>query len=354
MPYREIGPLLRRLAAIFHRSAPMHKAIALILTLPLMAIAADSKSAGTLIAANQGTSNLSVIDLTSGKQVATISEDGRVKVHELAMLPDGKTLFAPIYGDSGVGRAGSDGSELLIYDVPTRKVVHVIDFGKGIRPHDPVYDPKRKVVYVTTELQQSIAAIDAKTYKVLYSIPTGQEQSHMFTLSHDGKFGYTANVGPGTVSVLDMETHKTAAIIPVATHIQRIAISKDDKTVFVSDTGSPRLAAIDVASRKIRGWVDMPAPGYGGAATSDGKYLVICMPNAGKLGLIDLASLKLVKTIDVAGKPQEVLLSPDGRHAWASAFGVPQVAEIDTATWTLTRELPAGDHNDGLAWTPLQ
>ena len=207
-----------------------------------------------------------------------MQEDGRVKVHELALLPGGKTLFAPIYGDSGVGKPGTDGSELLVIDVPSRKVVHVVDFGKGLRPHDPVYDAKRNVVYVTTELQQAITAIDAKTFKVLYTVPTGQAESHMFALSHDGRFGYTANVGPGTVSVMDMDAHKLITTIPVAQHIQRISISMDDKTVFVSDTGTPRLAAIDTATRKVRGWIDLAAEGYGSAVTKDGKYLASACP----------------------------------------------------------------------------
>ncbi len=330
----------------------MLKIAGFFLALPFIALAAD-KTPGTLITANQGDNDLSVIDLASGKEVATIAEEGRIKVHELVILPDGKTLFAPIYGNSGVGKPGTDGSELLVFDIPTRKLIHVVDFGKGVRAHDPVYDPKRNVVYVTTELQQAITAVDAKTFKVLYTIPTGQDESHMFVLSHDGRFGYTANVGPGTVSVLDMETHKLLGTIPVATHIQRIAISNDDKTVFVSDTGSPRLMAIDTASRTVRGSVEMPATGYGGAAMRDGKHFLICMPNANAVGVIDLQTMKLVKSVPVAGKPQELLLSSDGTRAWASAFGVPQVAEIDTGTFTVTRELPAGKQNDGLAWTPL-
>ena len=166
----------------------------------------------------------------------------------------------------------------------------------------------------------------------------------MFVLAHDGRFGYTANVGPGTVSVLDMEKHTLLGTVPVAPHIQRIAISNDDKTVYVSDTTTPRLMAVDTASRSVRGSVEMPATGYGASA----------LHNANAVGVIDLRAMKLVKSIPVAGKPQEVLLSPDGSRAWASAFGVPEVAEIDTASFTVTRELPAGKQNDGLAWTPLQ
>lgn len=332
----------------------MHKAAALFFALPLLAHAAEPKVTGTLITADQGPNNLAMIDLATGKQVGTLSEDGLVKVHELVMLPDGKTLIAPIYGDSGVGKPGTDGSKVLVYDVAARKVIHTIDLGKPLRPHQPTYDAKRNVVYVTTELDQAMTAIDAKTFKVLYEIPTGQPESHMFALSHDGRRGYTANVGPGTVSVLDMDAHKTLAVIPVAKHLQRISISNDDKTVFVSDTETHRLAAIDTGTNQVRQWIDLPASGFGSRPTADGKWLAICLPDANKVGVIDLATMKLVKTVDVAGKPQEILYSPDGSRAWASSFGEPKVAEIDTKTWTLTRELPGTDRNDGMAYSPLQ
>ena len=330
----------------------MHKAAALLFALPLLAHAADPK--GTLITANQGPNNLAMIDLATGKQVGVLDEQGLVKVHELVMLPGGKTLIAPIYGDSGVGKPGTDGSKILVYDIPSRKVIHTIDLGKGLRPHQPTYDARRNVIYVTTELDQAITAIDAKTFKVLYEIPTGQPESHMFTLSHDGHRGYTANVGPGTVSVLDMDAHKLITTIPVAKHLQRISISKDDKTVFTSDTAVPRLAAIDTATNTIRQWIELPSAGFGSRPTADGKWLAICMPDISKIGVIDLSTMKLVKTVDVSGKPQEILYSPDGSRAWSSSFGEPKVAEIDTKTWTLTRELPGTDRNDGMAYTPLQ
>jgi DNA-binding beta-propeller fold protein YncE len=64
---------------------------------------------------------------------------------------------------------------------------------------------------------------------VLHTIPTGQPESHMLAITHDGRRGYTANVGPGTVSVLDLEAKKVLLIIPVSGRIQRISISTDDK-----------------------------------------------------------------------------------------------------------------------------
>ena len=87
-----------------------------------------------LLVANQGDNDLSLIDPSVGKQIATVPVEG-VTGHEVAASPDGKTAYVPIYGDSGVGRPGTDGAKISVIDLASRKVVHTIDFGHGVRPH---------------------------------------------------------------------------------------------------------------------------------------------------------------------------------------------------------------------------
>src|SRR5258708_3170268 len=158
-------------------------------------------------------------------------------------------------GSREVGRAGTDGRKISVIDVARRKVVHTIDFGRGVRPHCVIYDRNSGMLYVTTELDKTVSIIDPKTLKIVGSVPTGQEQSHMLVLTHDGSKGYTANVGPGTVSVLDMKARKTLAIIPVSTDTQRISISRDDSMVFTADQTKPPLAVIGTARDKVKMWV---------------------------------------------------------------------------------------------------
>ena len=133
--------------------------------------------------------------------------------------PDGKLAYVPIYGNSGVGktrnRRPEDGCDRFGGAQSGRRS----DFGHGVRPHCPRFGPKDGLLYVTTELDKTVSVIDPKTLKMVGTIPTEQPESHMLAISHDGRRGYTANVGPGTVSVLDMEGRKNLAIIP---------ISKDD------------------------------------------------------------------------------------------------------------------------------
>ena len=309
---------------------------------------ADSSQA-VLLVANKGEHTLGIVDPNIGKQVATVAEDG-ITGHEVAASPDGRLAYVPIYGNSGVGKPGTDGKNIVVIDIASRKKVGNIDFGHGVRPHCAVFGPKDELLYVTTELENAISVIDPATLKILGSIPTGQPESHMLAISPDGRRGYTANVGPGTVSVLDMETRKTIAVIPVSSLVQRISVSVDGNEVFTSDQTKPQLAVIDTSNNKVKAWIPLPATGYGTAPTPDGRWLVVAIPDANKVAVVDLGTMKVAHTIDVPAAPQEVLIRPDGRAAYVSCDASRKIAVIRISDWTVEKLIDAGNGTDGLAW----
>ncbi len=302
-----------------------------------------------LIVANKGDSSMGIIDSAAGRQVAAVPEGG-VTGHELIASPDGKTAYVPIYGNSGVGKPGTNGSNMVVIDIGSRKVTGNVDFGKGVRPHCPVFNPRNGLLYVTTELNNTVSIIDPKSLKIVGAVPTGQSESHMLAISHDGKRGYTANVGPGTVSVLDLEAKKTLAVIPVSKTTQRISISPDDRMVFTADQTSPRLAVIDTGTDTIKQWVDLPAPAYGTAITADGRWLLAAIQKTNQVAVVDLGTMRVARTIDVPKIPQEVLIRPDNKVAYVSCDVSGQVAEIGLADWRVNRLIQAGKTVDGLAW----
>jgi YVTN family beta-propeller protein len=317
----------------------------------LASIGPTSLWAQTLLVVNQGDTDVSVVDPKAGREVATIAEKTvGVHGHEIAVAGDGRTAFVPIYGSSGVGKPGIDGHDMLVIDVPSQQIVGDIDFGHGVRPHLPVFDPVSGMIYVTTELDKSITIVDPKTRKVVGTISTGQEESHMLVVSHDGRRGYTSNVGPGTISVLDMIGRKTVAVIPVARNIQRIAISADDKLVFTADQTKAQLAVIDTATNRVKTWVPLPATGYGMAATPDGQSLLVAVPSTNQVAVVDLASMRVARSIDVPNMPQEILIPPDGKTAYVSCAAAGKVAAIDLEQWRVEKVIAAGKFADGLAW----
>jgi YVTN family beta-propeller protein len=357
---REMGKSAANLTIVtvysFDRHGGMWMNFALSLCVVLMLLAAmqgsspSGGSGGMLVVIEKGAHSLAIVDPVAGKLDAAVPEGG-VTGHEVAASADGRFAYVPIYGDSGVGLPGTNGRNMVVIDIALHKVTGNVDFGHGVRPHLPVWGPDG-LLYVTTELDNSVTIVDPKTLEIIGTIPTNQPESHMLAISHDGKRGYTANVGPGTVSVLDLKARKTIATIPISKKTQRISISINDRLVFTADQTKPQLAVIDTATNQVKTWIPLPGTGYGSAPTPDGKWLLIALPDAAKVAVIDLRALKVARTIDVPPAPQAVLIRPDGKVAYASCDQNNHVAEIDLATWKVTRLIPTGSSPDGMAWAP--
>ena len=317
-----------------------------------MTDASTPPSGGLLLVANKGDHTLGIIDPVAGRQVGVVEESG-ITGHEVIASPDGRTAYVPIYGNSGVGRPGTDGQTMDVIDVESRRRVATIDFGRPERPHCPQFGPDGRL-YVTTEVTNTITVIDPKTNQIVDRIPTGQPESHMLVITRDGKRAYTSNVHVGTVSAIDLAGKKVTAVIPVSSYAQRIALSVDDRFVFTADQTEPRLAVIDTKTNQRKQWVALPGIAYGTAPTPDGRWLVIALVSVNKVGVLDLKTMQLARTFDVPKAPQEVVVRPDGRYAYVSCDASHQVAVIDLKEWKVDRLIEAGPLADGLAWARRQ
>ena len=313
------------------------------------ATAMCAQTAGLLAVVNQKEHAVVLVDPTTHKPVSTISVG--VNGHELAASPDGKLLYVPIYSNVGVGKAGTDGRTIDVIDVASRKLVTTIDLGRPLRPHKPIFGPDG-YLYVTGELAQAIQIVDVNKRAIVGQIPTGAPESHMLVLSADGKRGYTANVGPGSVSVLDIANRKLVKVIPLTKTVQRIAISNDQRWVFTSDTTLPRVAVIDTKTNALSRWVATGGLPYVTQPTADGKFLLVAERKDGKglLEVVDLFTWKVVRSFPLAADQNGGFLLHDGLVYLSEPLGG-TIEILNPKTWTLEAPIVLTLGVDGLAWT---
>ena len=326
-------------------------AASLTIALTLMSFARSAPPAGPhglLVVANQYEHTALLVDPESRKEVAKISVG--VNGHEVTVSKDGRFAYVPIYGNSGVGKPGTDGSSIDVIDIPARKLAYSIDLGKPLRPHDPHFGPDG-LLYVTAELSRSLDAIDPATRKIVAEIPTGQDESHMFVIrpGPDRMTAYTANVHAGTVSVLDLSSRTLIKTIPVSKMVQRISIQPDGLYVFTHDQESPRIVLIDPLSNDISTSIDLPETVYSSEPTPDGHWLV-CAGMHGHLFVIDLHNRKVVKTFDAPTALGKVLVRPDGGVAYISFLTAGKILVLDLNSWQLQPSIDLTPGVDGMAW----
>ncbi len=301
-----------------------------------------------LLVVNQGDQSMSLVDPEAGAAIGKVKTT-EVRAHEVTASPDGHFAYLPIYGNSGVGRPGTDGRTVEIVDLDKQSIAGSIDLGRPVRPHWIKFGPDG-MLYVSAELDNAIDVLDPHAQKRIGSIPTGQPEAHMVVVSRDGHRAYTANVGAGSVTAVDLVGKKVIKVIPVAETVQRISMTTDDHFVFTADQKRPRLAVIDTSTNEVSRWITLPAVGYGTTPTPDGKWLLVTMQSANQVAVADLSQMKVDRTITVGANPVQILIRPDRPVAYVSCSGDGKVALLNLETWKMEKLIETGPGADGLAW----
>jgi YVTN family beta-propeller protein len=330
----------------------------ILLTAALLYSADQSKvPQGYVLVANKLGKSLSIIDPQAGVQVAEVpvtglnpNEDERSVPHEVAVSPDHKTAWVPIYSDSGMGGEGTNGRSVTIVDLKERKAIGYVDFGKPMRPHTPLFGPDG-LLYVTAEHDESLAIIDTKARKLVGTIPTGG-MPHFILFSSDGKLLYVIHEKK-EILVIDVKAKKILRSIPVGEDIMRLVRTPDDRYLFTSDMTQPRVAVIDTKTDKVTRWIPLPSLSYGLATSPDGKWLLCGLPMVGQVAVVDLSKFEVVKTIDALRTTYLLLFRPDSQQAYVSTGASRAVGIIDVKEWKVLKWVRVGMVADHMEWAPF-
>lgn len=299
-----------------------------------------------LVVANKQEASLSIIDLASGKLVGTVpTGEGP---HEVAVTSDGRFAIVANYG------AQAPGNSLTVVDLRARSVARTIDLGDYRRPHGIVVLPGDSLVTVTSE-QSRNAVIVSITGGVRTAIPTSAQGSHMVAVTGDGKRGYTANVGSGSITELDLEKGMPLRSLPVAVQTEGVGVTPDGREVWVGSNGAHTVTIIDTRTWKP---VDtLPAAGlpYRIAMSPDGRTAVVPAPMAGVIRVFDVATRKERAAVSFAGGggdgagPVGSTISADSRYAFVALQGTNEAAMVDLASGKEITRYATGAGPDGIA-----
>lgn len=303
----------------------------------------DSPPAGILLVGNKGENTVSFIDLATGRELGRAATGNMP--HEIAVSPDGRQAAVVAYG----------GRSIDIFDVASRARLRTIDLSPNEGPHGIAWLSDGRIV-VTTERSRSLAIVDTSRGDALSAVATGQDGTHMVAVSSDARRAYTANIGSGTVSVIDLAGGRKLRDIAVGGRPEGIALSADGRTLWVGDLEGARVQAFDTATFERLAEVQTGEVPIRVLASPDGRRIVTSNLGCGCLTVIDARTREVIQTIAVSGERQAaqvtILFSADGRRLYAAETGRNQVAEVDVASGEVLRRISAGAQGDGLAIAP--
>jgi DNA-binding beta-propeller fold protein YncE len=300
---------------------------------------------GTLIVTNKTPSTATIIDVGSGRTLATLPTGHGP--HEIVLSSDGRTA---VVTDYGTGPA--PGSTLTVIDVPGKRVARTISLGEYRRPHGIVMMPGDSLVAVTVEANRAVLLIRLATGEIASVVATGQSGSHMVAVTADGTRGWTGDIGSNTVSELDFVSGRSLRTIAVPAQPEAINVTPDGKDVWVGSNATGLVSVVSAAT----GTVSTAAEGFGWPyrVLYSPDNLLVLMPDLRKeeLRFVERASRKELARLSLPGKgPQGITFAPNGRYAFLSCSTGIAVAIIDVAQRKVVGELAAGDTPDGVVYT---
>ena len=100
---------------------------------------------------------------------ATLAKTGEIDMpgstHEMIRSPDGKKIYASVYGGGIFGKNKDPDRRIAVIDLAAKKLERTIDVGDNVAPHSVMMDV-RGTLWSTAELGNAVLAIDPDTDKV--------------------------------------------------------------------------------------------------------------------------------------------------------------------------------------------
>ncbi|MBL0938894.1 MAG: YncE family protein [Gemmatimonadaceae bacterium] len=321
---------------------------AMLIGLTPLAAKAQSGLSGTLIITNKTPATATIIDVVSGRTLATLPTGHGP--HEIVVSRDGKTAVVTDYGTGP-----QPGNTLTVIDVPGRRVTKTISLGQYRRPHGIMLMPGDSIAAVTVEADKAVLLVRLATGEIAKTVMTNQNGSHMVGITADGTRGWTGDIGSNTVSELDLVRGTSIRTVAVPAQPEAINVTPDGKEVWVGSNATGRVSVVDAAT----GQVTTAAEGFGWPYrvlfSPDNRTVLLPDLRGETLRFLERSTRKELGRIDLKGKaPQGIIFEPSGRYAFLSFSGAGVVAVIDVAARRVVREIPAGETPDGVAYTTLK
>ncbi len=122
------------------------------------------------------------LDPVTHQEISSL--DPGVNPHDVAISPDRKTAYVPIYGDGVYGNNQHPGHTIAIIDLASRQMTGAIDVSPYQAPHDIKVD-RSGILYVVCDLSRKLLVIDPQTraLKAVTSTPNVRVTGSPFCLT---------------------------------------------------------------------------------------------------------------------------------------------------------------------------
>src|SRR6186997_1929741 len=203
-----------------------------------------SNLTGTVVAVNQQSDTVTLIDLKTMEAYRHVQVVGGP--HEAAVSPDGRTVLVTNYNKQGVGQQKT----LSVIGLPGGDTIKTIDLGDYRAPHDVRWIDDTHVV-TTAEGSKALLVVNITTGQVERTFKTDLEVSHMLALTTDRTRIYCSNMRDGSVSAFDFKTGQKIKDIKTGKECEGVGVTPDGRWVWAGNRAEDTISVIDTRTLEV-------------------------------------------------------------------------------------------------------
>jgi YVTN family beta-propeller protein len=298
--------------------------------------------------------SLSLFDVATGAELFTLGTNAFP--HELCASPDRRKLYVTEYGLRGVETPGAGGNTVGVYDLRRRERVGTINLGEYRRPHGIALHqnsngqpPHARVrLFVTSEPTGCLLILDAESGEVLHAVETGQQLPHITGVSPDGLTAYAANIGSGSLTMIDVKSGRVLAQVSVLKRPEGMAFSPDGGLLYVVNRESRAVAVVDTQERRMVGMIAAGSGPVRVVITPDGSRLAFPLFHADAVQIADTRTREVTHTVAVGRQPAGTAISPDGTLVFVSCEMERAVYVVSLVTHEVVGRISTGEGPDSM------
>lgn len=326
-----------------------------------------------LFTANQGTSTVSMVKVSSGEVALELPCARRPTA--LAYVPDSRLVLV----------VGSYGGEVTVFSHEGDKLAKSGSIPVSFEPFGIAVSPDGKTAYVSQSSGSAVAVIDVAARKVSATIPVGPWPRSL-ALSRDGGRLAVATNGDRNVFVLDTATRKVLfeesfgginagqmVLSPAGNEVYFPWMVYrhnpiDPRNIREGWVLGSRIGRVRIDKAMTREAITLDPQGeavsdpHGMGMTTDGQWLV-CAASGTKEVLVYKTSALFFQSVGgpgdhidpalrsdrnkfyrvpVGGRPMSLKISKDNRRVFVANYLTSEIHEIDLSTRKVARHIPLG------------
>lgn len=281
-------------------------------------------SADEAFVANQSSDDLTIVDLSTMKAVATLPIGG--KPAGVAVARDGSRACV----------TSPEGKYLSVIDARERRVAKKIPVEGG--PLGVAFSPKG-MIYVADMFGRRLIEIDPETEQkrevAVGAMPSGVAPTP------DGQFVLVADRDDNALSVIDAASFTRLAVIPVGRHPFGVTIDAQGQRAYTANVESDDVSVVDLATRKTVATIAVGKRPYS-VALAQGRGFVADQYGE-SVSVFDEKTLQPVSRIKVGEYPESVAASRDGKTIYVTNWFSNELWSIDARSLNVVAKVATGD-----------